>query len=233
MEFLEFCTGHAGFRHPVFERLAARPLSTCGMRMFWFQMSPFCAATRTFGGLINTLAQLGHSAVVQMLREIEESERGHAFELDLCAVKLVSRTGQLPTSMVHYERLEPETEAAVEYFERRSFAKTANEVAYWLGATYAVEVMANRSIIPGEVIAFVESGFYDVVLHELPYLVEHAGEQGAEINHERLMEGALEEVVAAGLDRSEIERGIVETMNVISTFYDGLMRVSLHCPHSV
>jgi len=231
MDFLELCTGHAAFRHPVFEKLAEEPLTTCGMKMFWFQMSPFCTATRTFGGLVNTLRQLRHPEAATLLEEIEESERGHAFELDLCAVKLVGRTLELTTAMNHFEIITPETEAMTEHFDRRRFAKTAFDAAHALGATYAVEVMSNHIIIPGEIRAFVESGYYGFGLSELPYLQEHAGELGVEANHQRLMESALEHALARGLDREEIERGIGTTLDAFVVFYDGLLRVSLICPH--
>lgn len=244
---------HPAMSHTVFDTWAARKpgLATLGATLY--QIGAFCDATRTCGSMAEGLTALGQDAAPQLLREIEESERGHENRFLEMARRLLietepeqarylplndlSSTHELLRQLsvrrlnnvpgVHHKAgLLVQTVRSQLHFRQR--ADTRREmVAYNVGGMLAVEMLANRHIIPGEIRAIAYSDHYDVDLDQpdLAYLAEHAGENGAEAQHEK----AIRKITADLLEHDNLAafvgNGAQITCDIVGEFYDVLETV--------
>lgn len=98
-----------------------------------------------------------------------------------------------------------------------------DQVIYFLGVTYGVERLANKNIIPGEIEAFIRSGFYELRLEksEMGYLREHAEEcDGAEGWHEAYMKQIIDTI-----DDQSAQKGIADIERTTSEWYKSLFEL--------
>ncbi|WP_233201321.1 hypothetical protein [Chromobacterium alticapitis] len=90
-----------------------------------------------------------------------------------------------------------------------------------LGIAFALELISNRSLIPGEKRALIDSGHYGLGLDdpEMHYLFDHWGECGAEQQHEQNVRLAI----AGALNvetRPLIEAGIDAFLDALAALWD-------------
>jgi hypothetical protein len=213
---------HRCYTHPIFENWArVRPGANTVGALF-HQIQCFCASTRPGGKFPGALAGLGLDRQSHLLQEIVESEENHGPELATMAGFILNRAAgtsvcedlsdqeavestlrdcsdQILGNLPDYDLetgLAVQTRRAIAVFERRN--RTDPETTYRnLGTAVALEMISNRQLIPGEKHCLVDSGIYDADINqqEMHYLLEHWGEAGAEIQHEKNAFAAIESVV--------------------------------------
>lgn len=110
-------------------------------------------------------------------------------------------------------------------FERRADA-SAEAVLKNLGTALALEIISNRSLIPGEKRALVDSGNYGVTLgdSQMHYLAEHWGEVGAEQQHEN----NVIQAVSCALTRDNealIVEGVNDFLDALNNLWSTLDRL--------
>ena len=192
------------------------------------------------GSFIPALEQNGYIDASKKILEIEKSEQHHGISLAItatCCIKAaggvelstnlnkdIQKTARLFAGLENGENALIEKAIAlaqpcVDLFYARSQCTPA-EAQYFLGVTYGVERLANKNIIPGEVRAFVRSGFYNLTLEqtEMGYLREHVEEcDGAEGWHEAYMKHIIDELG----DQSAYE-GVLAIEQRTSDWYQNL-----------
>lgn len=225
---------------PLFEKLAQKKISPKGMYLFWVSMGAYCEASRYMGTLVSSLAELGHIDPSERIKEIEQSEKHHGITLALAATCSIKAAGGgeeyhlLEQDRKRAERLFSSKEEAIDSLERKALELvescvelfherarcTTKDVFYYLGVTYGVERLANTSIIPGEISAFVRSGLYPIQLEqpEMGYLREHAEEcEGAEGWHEAYMKRIIDEI-----GDTSAQQGVLDIERATSDWYRDL-----------
>jgi hypothetical protein len=248
---------HRAYTHPIWDHWAARRPPPRSLAALFHQIQCFCASTRPGLAFPDGLDALGLDQQSKLIREIVASESGHGADLALMAGHLVNRSspsvvfeeidsqekveqglkrysdlllGDKP-GYDHATGLLPETAAAIAVFRRRN---DASRTATWknLGTALALEIISNRSLIPGEKRAIVDSGNYGVTLGdpEMHYLAEHWGEVGAEQHHE----DNVVEAVTAALDVANaglIREGVRDFLDSLAALWDTLDRLLIQ-PHT-
>lgn len=245
MQFTDRIEGHGVLAHQLFQRMANKRLGAAQLAAFLHQMGFFCTASRPCHDLPGALRAAGYAHEAGHVQAIADSEAEHREKFAVMAVYLVNKAagsaiipergelasmedalrGQAAKLVCKPGALLPETlEASAVFDVRREHGDAA--VARAVGVGLAIEVLAHRSIVPGEVLAFVESGFYGVTLDDpsLGYLKEHAGEEGAEAWHAEFME----RVCAGPLCRSsrEVYAGIDLMCDKMQAWYDALQELT-------
>jgi hypothetical protein len=213
---------HAVGQHTVFSRLTAHKLSDVTLASFLGEMGAFCQASRLGGKLTDVLTALGLAAQAALIADIIRSEEGHGDDFAAMAKLLLRGTVYAERDWADCGHCKwAETTAAVAAFARRECHEPAD--ALWsLGTMFTVELAAHRQIIPGEVAAFVTSGFYGLDLHEIRYLDEHAGEKGAEHDHEDKIVQVVASLPYNNVMRQMVERGVTEFLDILAAFYNRL-----------
>jgi hypothetical protein len=213
---------HRCFSHPIFENWAEVRPSAETVGALFHQIQCFCASTRPGGRFPEALAGLGLDQQSHLLQEIVESEENHGPELATMAGFIMNRAAGTEVCNDLYDQtavesvlrdcsdhilgnlpgydletgLALQTRRAIAVFARRN--NTDPETTYRnLGTAVALEMISNRQLIPGEKHCLVDSGIYDADIDqpEMHYLLEHWGEAGAEIQHEKNAFEALESIV--------------------------------------
>ncbi len=213
---------HRCFSHKIFENWATMQPDAKTVGALFHQIQCFCASTRPGGKFPDALAEIGLDHESHLLQEIVESEENHGPELatmagfimnraagedicddlddqDLVETTLKNCSDQLLGNLPNYDRekgLAVQTRKAISVFDGRM--RTDSDSTYRnLGVAVALEMISNRQLIPGEKHCLVDSGNYDVDMSEpeMHYLLEHWGEAGAEIQHEKNALEALSSVM--------------------------------------
>lgn len=247
-EFVREIRTHRAYTHPIWDHWAARRLPPKSLAALFHQIRCFCASTRPGLAFPDGLRSLGMQQQSKLIGEIVASESGHGADLALMAGHLVNRSSQRvlfddinSQEMVesglkqysdlllghrpgydHTSGLLPETATAIAVFERRNDA-SPEATRKNLGTALALEIISNRSLIPGEKRAIVDSGIYGVSLEdpEMHYLAEHGGEIGAEQHHEN----NVVEAVSSVLDVSNAElirQGVTDFLDSLAALWDAL-----------
>lgn len=207
------------FKHPLFDHWAARPVRYEVHGAIFHQIQMFCASTRPALNFPSSLKQHGFMKQSELIEEIVAGEKGHGQKLAAMAAHIINRSEatnyfsdiydqvtiekrlklwsdfflhNLPGYDPSYTGLTIQAQKAIAVFERRKNTDYESTVSS-LGTSFALEIISKRQIIPGEVRALVESGYYGVNLGDGPmeYLREHFGEGGAEDLHEKNVIAAI------------------------------------------
>jgi hypothetical protein len=248
---------HRAYTHPIWDHWAARRLPPKSLAALFHQIQCFCASTRPGLAFPDGLDALGLEQQSKLIREIVASESGHGADLALMAGHLVNRSSpsivfdeidsqekvekglkqysdQLLSHRPGYDHttgLLPETAAAISVFRRRN---DASPTATWknLGTALALEIVSNRSLIPGEKYAIVDSGNYGVRLDdpEMRYLAEHWGEIGAEQHHEKNVVEAVTAVLNV-TNADLIGEGVSDFLDALAALWDALDQLLVQ-PHT-
>jgi hypothetical protein len=239
---------HRCYSHPVFRNwAAARPdYETIGAMFPQIQL--FCSSTRCGGNFPDALAALGLEKQSTLVNEIVDSETGHGRELAMMAGHIINRAaGRIVCSdLADQTAIEEllkrcsdrvfsalpgydaatgqaaQTRRTIEVLERRQRSDRASSYRN-LGTVLALEIIANRHVIPGEKQCLVDSGLYGVSMSdpEMHYLLEHWGEIGAEQQHEDSALTAVAEAIDDATE-SEIVAGIDDFLNSLASLWDVL-----------
>ena len=223
--------------HRLFRRMAREPLNSDQLINFLVPMGDFCAYSRPCHRLPDALRELGHTESAEGVECIAASEAGHGPQFERMAIELVYSPIQFPAvkpearmrwheidRLVDKRLLEP-TYEVIKIFASRHYRGVLH-VPRAIGIMLAVEMIAHESIIPGEVMVFIDNPHYQNMTLDHPsmaYLREHAGVDGAEAWHAALMESV---VTGELLDhRDGIDAGFDESCTAIATWYSAIERV--------
>lgn len=187
-------------------------------------MGAFCEASRQQGNLVLAMREMGLTTHAEMVEKILESEAGHGDDFAAMSRSLLDGSkfgdGWYGDFNKKYDQLAPETRLAYGMFELRKLMNP-DAVHFNLGVMLVVELAANRRIIPGEVRAFIDSGFYGhYQLDDITYLERHAGENGAEHNHEKDICSVI--AMLEWKDYDAVNRGVEQFLECLEVFYDRL-----------
>ena len=165
----------------VFAKMAKRKLVPSILADFMCQTGAVCEASRPGLSLGASLRQLGFVSQADQVELIFCSEAGHEYGYDDMTKSFLVGSSEVSRSYKDFDWLRtPAVERVRAVFARR--AEVSREaVLYSLGVILVVEIFAHRRFIPAMVAA---SRQYGLVPEEIPYLAEHAGEGGAEFQHE-------------------------------------------------
>lgn len=244
---------HRVYNHPIWENWAANPPGPTELGALFHQIQKFCASTRPGLAFPDGLAALGLTRQRELIEEIVESESGHGAELARMAGKLINQTAETHLieevddqaavegwlrsasdsvfghldGYTEREGLTAECAAAIEVFDRRANG-SPNATLRNLGTALALEVISNRSLIPGEKQALVDSGNYRVALEDpdMHYLEEHWGECGAEQQHERNVIEAVGEALTPATE-AVLVGGVNDFLDSLAALWDVLDRTVL------
>ena len=244
---------HRCYTHPFFDNWAGRELPPVVLGALFHQIRHFCDATRPGGNFPEGLRRLGLRDGAALIEEIVASEANHGRDLAVMAGYILNCAAgrevcRRVDDQVAVERtlkdlsdqvfgpwpgydpatgLLPQTRAAKAVFERRELTDEGSTYRN-LGTTLALELLANRLIIPGEVRCLVGSKRYGVSLadREMHYLAEHYGEAGAEAEHEQKALAALAPVVTPAAE-ALVTAGADELLGALAELLDQLDRVVL------
>jgi hypothetical protein len=182
-QLLDLIEDHPALRHGMFAKLAERKLPPRTLADFLRLMGAVCEASRPGLSLGDTLRQVGFPNQADQVVIIFESEDGHEHGFEEMAQILLARSPEANKRFIYFTWFQtPALDEVRRIFARRG--ESSREAAlYSLGVMLVVEMVAHRQVIPAEVAAFVDSGHYGF-RPSIPYLAEHAGEDGAEIQHE-------------------------------------------------
>ncbi|OBU85919.1 hypothetical protein [Chromobacterium subtsugae] len=245
---------HRAYTHPIFQHWAHAAPDAEACAALFHQIQAFCAATRPGQAFPGALEMLGLISQAQLMAEIAQSEQGHGADLARMAGHIVNRSGarprfadvndqqQVETELKEasdrlladhpgYERptgLLLQTRRAMAAFQRRARSDFDSTMRN-LGTAFALEIISNRALIPGEKQALVDTGHYGVRLEdpEMHYLLDHWGECGAESQHEN----HVREAVAATLTASTaplILEGMLDFLDPLAEMWDVLDQSLLH-----
>jgi len=237
---------HRLYDHPMYDHWAQAVPPPDVTGAVFHQIQKFCASTRPGLAFPEGLRSLGWLEQSRLIEEIVVSESGHGSDLATMAGYIVNRSapgtvfadvehqgtveagikefsdhllGTLP-GYVRPTGLTAQASAAIGVFLRRGDPDPETTVKN-LGTALALEIISNRSLIPGEKHALVDSGNYGVTLEdpEMHYLADHWGEAGAEQQHEQ----NVLEAVGSVLDPSTsplIEQGVADFLETLSALWD-------------
>lgn len=228
-ELLTTIEGHRALRHTVFTTLAARKYPPDVLTRYLVNMATFCAASRWHGRMVDILDRDGCTAERDAVAKILASEDGHEEQLQTMGNALLG--GEFTEQLNHideedlYDRITDGMNDVIGTLTHRD-ADNLNDVLTALGGMLVVEIAANRQIIPGQVVAFIDSGFYGLTLDDVPYLNEHSGEHGVEHGHEAamiaLVGGILQKTGECHPQGDYVLHGAVEMLDSLAHFYDDL-----------
>ena len=247
--FVRETVAHRAFSHPVFAHWAERKPGYATAGAVLRQIGEFCAATRPCGMIPAGLRELQLGTEARIVEEISTSEDGHTIAFQRMAGYLLRETDaeggmRIEEDPRHIDRgliwlsgaklgsepdfdretgLLSETRALTSSIRSSRAILEEITVARNVGAMAVIEMLANRHIIPGMVAAFLDSGHYRARIEhsDMGYLAEHAGEDGAELQHET----DILRVVAATLASRcgwAVFQGSRSLLPKIATFYDAL-----------
>ena len=213
-------------RHGVFTRLAACKMPPEKLALYLLEMGAFCEASRSGGSIAQELRSRGWRKSADMVDAIFTSEARHGEDYAQMAKLLLREEAHLVTPFSNFWAenagfaTSRETRNVCSQFWLRQHREHA---LYSLGVLLVVEMAAHRQIIPGQVAAFIDSGFYGLTLSEVTYLNVHAGEHGAEHAHEQAVIDLLASLGSVNpRDWSEINRGSREFLTALNGFYNRL-----------
>ncbi len=245
-ELLEHIRNHCCYTHPVFKNWAAVAPVPEVVGALFHQIQCFCASTRPGWNFPMALESLGLQGESKLLQEILESEEDHGLELatmagfilnraakrEICPdiydqvaveAKLKEYSNQLLSGLPGYDLetgLTAQARKVLSVFERRKLTNRESTFRN-LGSTLALEIIANRQVIPGEKHCLVDSGLYEANMddREMHYLVEHWGEIGAEQQHEKNASAAIMSVLN---EESEplIMEGVNDFLDSLASLWD-------------
>lgn len=214
---------HPALRHTVFQTLAARMYPPEVLTNYLVNMATFCAASRWPGTMFQEFDAVKCRHACDAIDKILASEQGHEAQLQAMGALLIGSTHLEPLNRLDeddiYERITDGTHDAIGTLTLRE-TDSWDDALYALGGMLAVEIVANRQIIPGQVAAFIDSDFYGLTLDDVPYLKEHAGEHGAEHDHEATMITVVGNFLPD--DQARVAEGATEMLNSLEGFYDDL-----------
>jgi hypothetical protein len=224
-ELLDAIEVHRASHHTVFEALARCKLPPEKLARFLHEMGAFCEASRQGGEMAKTLWQAGLVKASETVEAIIASEAGHGEQFAQMARILLHGSpytarnwADFRSALVSAETIRAQTS----FLERQN--TSLESALFSLGVLLVVELAANRQIIPGEVHAFTGCGHYGLHIGQVPYLAEHAGEGGAEHDHERAILEAVASVYEVGQLRT-VRAGCEEFLDVLAAFYDRLLAI--------
>lgn len=243
--------------HTFFDDWAARELSPVELGALFHHLRHFCDATRPGAQFPKGLRLLGLPRAAQLMKEIETSEKGHGNDLAVMIGYIINRAAGRPLcpapknrkavegaikemsdevfgSRPNYDRatgLLPEVATAKAVFVRRKLTD-ADSTYRNLGTALALEMLANRLIIPGEVKCLIKSKRYGAKLKdpEMKYLREHAGAEGAEAAHEKNAKKAIAPLVADPALEVLVTAGATALLDALAAMLDALDAFLLRTP---
>lgn len=221
--FIYIVKSHRAFNHPLWGKLASQKLTPRRLADFLTQMGAFCEASRQHGFLVEAMKAMKLTVPAEMVQRILDSEVGH--DVDFARMSRQLLTGSKFTDCWHgdfikkYDQLVPEVRLAYSMFTLRQLT-SRDATLFNLGVMFVVELAAHQHIIPGEVAAFIDSGFYGLKLDDVRYLKDHAGEHGAEHDHEQTICTVI--VNLEYKDSDAVDRGVNQFLECLEKFYDRL-----------
>ncbi len=232
---------HSVFKNDFFEVWSKQPPRTGLAAALLFQIQAFCAATRKDGQLVKALQGIDKAAS-ESVSVIIASEQGHGIALSVMCGFILSCTpgnqGTIPDQVKEIDKflreksieelgveLLSETRELIKLFEPIKHTNRS-EIMSALGVRLAVEILANRQIIPGELQAFIDSKKYvlkgkpiELTSPKMNYLREHAGEYGAEQEHEKKMFSVLLAAVEE-TDLPVVVNGSIQMCDALEKLYN-------------
>ncbi len=196
---------HSVFSHEIYDYMFANALNDKQMRLWWHGMGNYCKPTRAAG---QWLSAMHDKPRAEELKSVFASEQGHEETLTIMAKYLIARCevrNDLAAQLLQQKRrITRPLRTVIQLLAKRKSTNPA-DTSYNIGTMLGIERLANQSIIPGEVKAFVDSRHYHALLSdtEMHYLDEHYGDLGAESWHQATLEkiseivGQRNEVVIA------------------------------------
>jgi hypothetical protein len=204
---------HRALQHPVFRTLAATKHPPEKLAAFLREMGAFCQATRNGGNVAEMLHAADRSRAATLFGTIILSEAGHGKHFADMAVKLLAGTPYATEDWLRFPHPSAITAAACAVFGQRDVMDVRGAYTA-LGATLVLETVAHEQIIPGEVSAFIDSGYYGLTLADVPYLAEH--------EHAEHIEEAILSLPDDGKILTSVTIGCVRALGVLVAFYDRL-----------
>lgn len=226
---------HRVFAHPMFQHWAQGPVPAAESAALFHQLQNFCASTRLGLAFPEALRHMGLDVQADLMSEIEISEGGHGPDLARMAGHIVNLSAgrevfgdlgnqaEVEAGLKRYSDqllgdepgydpvsgLTSQARAAIAVFHERG--RNDRESTFRnLGVAFALELISNRSLIPGEKQALIDAGHYGTSLDnpQMYYLLDHWGECGAEQQHEQNVRQAIagtldaetEPLILAGMD---------------------------------
>lgn len=232
--------GHSVQEHGVFTALKARKHPPNVLTRYFIQMATFCDAAREQGQMPLLLDQHGFDIGWRTVMDVLGSQRNHEEQLqemadilihggpcdDALTVTFLSDTdewSQLTDGTI--ETIHVLCLRSIGRYDDATQSERFNDTLRALGGMLVVEIAMNRQIIPGEVAAFVDSGFYGLALSDVAYLNEHAGEQGAEHNHEQRIITMFRRMELNSNQWQLVHDGCVQMLGALQHFYDDLEKI--------
>ncbi|OHX10314.1 hypothetical protein [Chromobacterium sphagni] len=245
---------HRAYTHPIFQHWshAAPNAEECAALLH--QILTLCAATRPGQAFPTALEAIGLVRQAQLMDEIALSRQGNGAELARMAGHIVNRSGmhakfadiedqqQLEAGLrdasnrllgdqpgyEHATGLMQQTRRAMAAFQRRARSDFDSSMRN-LGTAFALEIIFNRSLIPGAKQALVDAGHYGVKLDdpEMRYLRNHWKEGGGESRDEHCAREALAATLTATTAPLILE-GMLDFLDSLAELWDALDQSLLH-----
>ncbi len=215
---------HPAFSHPVFAALAERKIPRDSLEKYLRFMGAFCELSRNPGRIVDRLRDMGFPEEATEIDAIFQSESDHRRQFALMVIDLLELSeDRLEDWDCFASMTVPEgVREATWQLAEREIIMTRGELGEALGVMLVVELAAHRSIIPGEVKAFDESGFYTLTVAGASYLDGHSGEDGAEYDNEKRMIRVIASLQHVDGIREGIERGVNRFLPALNGFYTDL-----------
>ncbi len=245
-----FILSHRCYTHPVFASWAKVKPSHEVIGALFHQIQMFCASTRPGLNFPKALEDHGMMQESVWQKEIIDSESDHGPELATMAGYIINQAagkkicpdvynqemveaqlkafsdstlGNLPG----YNRtngLAKQTKCAIEVLEKR-WLTTYEATIRNIGVTFALEVISNQHLVPGEKHCLIDSGNYntDLEVPEMHYLLEHWGELGAEKEHEANAMKMVDHAIGSNRMNYElIMQGATDFLDSLTKMWDYL-----------
>ena len=213
------------FFHPVFAALAEQKVPREKLTKYLRLMGWFCELSRSPGRIAEQLRNMGFPEQAIEIDAIFQSEAGHGREFALMVIDLLELSEDRQDEwdcFVQMTDVPIRARKVAWQLAERGLIMTRGELGEALGVMLVVELAANRAIIPGQVKAFDESGFYVLTVGGSAYLDAHIGEDGAEHDHEERMIRIVTGLQGVDGIREGIERGVIRFLPALNGFYSDL-----------
>ncbi len=225
-QLLALTEQHPALRHEVFAKLAERKFPPPILAAFLSRTGAVCEASRPGLKLGNTLRQVGFPNQADQVETIFESEDGHEHGFEDMAKDFLAGSPEANKRFIYFTWFQtPALDEVRRIFGRRG--ENSREAALFsLGVMLVVEIFAHRRFIPAMVAA---SRQYGLEPENIPYLKEHAGEDGAEIEHERtiiaLLSSFEEATDFSEADWDSVRNGCETILAAFAAWQDELKRI--------
>lgn len=225
--------------HDLFRRMAGIQLNSDQLINFFTAMTDFCAAYPPCHQLPDALRKLGHDTSADTVEHIVADKSGHEPNLKAMAtaliysdpgVSLITRISWSELNGLANRNLLEATSEVIKIFAPRH-SKRTQKVSDTIGLMLAVEMITRGSIIPGEMMVFIDNPRYQEHASgggHLNYMLEHPTmaylkrliDDGTEVWYTALIECVVTGELAGY--QGMVEAGFDHACEAIATWYDAI-----------